>query len=137
MTALVVDTSAVVAVLLEEPGAERLVGAIEEASALIMAAPTLVELGMVMEAKKGAAVGLVVEQFLRDLGVEVVPFDASLAHRALEGWRRFGKGRHPASLNLGDCYAYALAVDRGLPVLCVGDDFAATDVAVAPVASPG
>lgn len=131
MTALVVDTSAVVAVLLREAGHGALVDALGEADELVMTAPTCVELSIVMEAKKGPGAAWVVEHFVRDLGVEVVPFDGALAARALEGWRRFGKGRHRAALDLGDCFTYALAVERGLPVLCVGDDFGATDVAVA------
>lgn len=111
-------------------GREQLIEALDEAPALSLAAPTLVELGIVMEARKGPSAALAVQRFVRDVGIEVVRFDEDLAARAVEGWRRFGKGRHPAGLNLGDCFAYAFAVERGAPVVCVGDDFAATDVDV-------
>jgi ribonuclease VapC len=69
-----------------------------------------------------------VEALLAGVGVEVVPFTAGQAALAREGWRRFGKGRHPAGLNLGDCFAYALARERGEPLLFKGEDFARTDV---------
>jgi ribonuclease VapC len=130
VTTLVVDTSAVVALLLREDGHAQLLDAFEGAAHVLIAAPTLVEVGIVMEAKKGPTAVAVIDQLVRDAPLDVVPFDHPLAARALEGWRRFGKGRHPAALNFGDCFAYALAVERGDAVLCVGDDFAATDVAV-------
>jgi ribonuclease VapC len=130
MSAVVVDTSAAVATLLREPGWEELLDALDGADERVMAAPTLVELGIVMEARKGPTAVSVVDRLLRDAEIEVVPFDHDLSARALEGWRRFGKGRHRAALNLGDCFSYALAVALGAPVLCVGDDFAATDVDV-------
>ena len=72
----------------------------------------------------------VVDRFLRDAKVDIVPVDADLAARAMSGWRRYGKGRHPAGLNFGDCFTYALAEQTGDPVLCTGDDFAATDISV-------
>jgi ribonuclease VapC len=72
----------------------------------------------------------VVDQLLRDAKIDVVPVDADLAARAMSGWRRYGKGRHPAGLNFGDCFTYALAEQTGHPVLCTGDSFAATDVTV-------
>lgn len=64
------------------------------------------------------------------MSIEIVPVDRLSAERALDGWRQFGKGNHPAALNFGDCFTYALASTRNLPVLCVGDDFAKTDVEV-------
>jgi ribonuclease VapC len=93
----------------------------------------VVELSIVLEARLGPAGGAVADRFVRDGGVEVVPFDRTQADRAIEGWRRFGKGRHAAALNLGDCFTYGLAVATGEPVLCVGDDVRRTDVAVVPV----
>jgi ribonuclease VapC len=65
---------------------------------------------------------------IRHIGAEVIAVDANQAERARDGWRRFGKGRHPAQLNLGDCFSYALAQERGEPLLFKGDDFAQTDV---------
>jgi ribonuclease VapC len=130
VTRLVVDTSAVVAVLLRERGHDQLLDAFDRADELLLSAPTYVELSIVMEARKGPAGTVVVDQLVRDAELELVPFDRELAARATEGWRRFGKGRHRAALNLGDCFTYALAVERGAAVLCVGDDFSETDVGV-------
>jgi len=73
-----------------------------------------------------------VERFLRDGEVTVVAVDRRQADRALDGWRRFGKGRHNAALNLGDCFTYALAADRDVPVLCTGKGFGQTDLTVLP-----
>jgi ribonuclease VapC len=130
VTSLVVDTSAAVAILTDEKGAEDLVDQIANAAACFMSAATLVELGIVMEARLGPAGAGIVERFLRDSHIDVVAVDRSQVDRALEGWRQFGKGRHPAGLNYGDCFSYALAVDTGNPLLCVGDDFPPTDVDV-------
>lgn len=130
MTGVVVDTSAVVALLTGEAGADALAQALESAEPRVMAAPTLVELGIVLEARFGTAGGALVERFLRDASVQVAEFDRDHADRAMDGWRRFGKGRHPAALNLGDCFSYALAAATGYPIVCVGEDFAATDVDV-------
>lgn len=125
---VVVDTSAAVAILLGEEGSEALAMQLHWADERLMTAPTLVELTIVMEARLGTAGASVVDRFLRDAEIEVVTFTRSLVDRSLEGWRHFGKGRHPAALNYGDCFTYALALDSGLPVLCVGQDFTQTDV---------
>ena len=124
---IVVDTSAVMAILLGEPDADR----VEEqllAERCVMAAPTRVELGIVVEARSGAAGSLLLDELLDRIGIDVAPLDAQLAHDALVCWRRFGKGRHPAGLNLGDTYSYALARRNNCPLLFVGDDFARTDI---------
>lgn len=130
MTALVIDTSAAVAILTDEKGASDLIHELSNASACFMSAATLVELGIVMEARLGPAGAGIVERFLRDSHIDVVSVDRSQVDRALEGWRQFGKGRHQAALNFGDCFSYALAVDTGNPLLCIGDDFPATDLDV-------
>ncbi len=132
MTTIVVDTSAVVAVLGNESAANDTIEALEVAEDRLMSAATLVELGIVLEARLGAAGALAVERFLRDGQVNVVAVDRQQADRALDGWRRFGKGRHKAALNLGDCFTYALAADRDVPVLCTGNDFGQTDLTVLP-----
>jgi ribonuclease VapC len=133
----VIDTSAVVAVLLAAPGSDALVRHLDEPGPRLMSAATRVELGIVMEARLGRAGTDAVDRLLQDADVEVVPFDIDAADRALSAWRRFGKGRHRAALNLGDCYTYALADQTGFPVLCTGDDFASTDLTVVrPPASP-
>jgi ribonuclease VapC len=127
---LVVDTSAAVAIVLGEPGSEELAVHLENALARLMPAAIRAELGIVIEARLWPAGQDVVERLLRDAKIDIVPVDAELAARAVSGWRRYGKGRHPAGLNFGDCFTYALAERTGHPVLCTGDDFAATDVAV-------
>ncbi len=133
MTALVVDTSAATAVLLSEPGAAAVLDLLDAAELRLMSAASLVELALVVESRLGEPGRGLAERFAREGGVEVVALHPAHALRAIEGWRRFGKGRHPAGLNLGDCFTYGLAVEEGLPVLCVGDDFRRTDVAVVPL----
>lgn len=127
---LVVDASAAVAVILDEPGFDELVGYLEDSLARLMPAAIRVELGIVIEARLWPAGQDAVDRFLRDAKIDIVPVDADLAARAMSGWRRYGKGHHPAALNFGDCFTYALAERTGHPVLCIGDDFAATDIAV-------
>lgn len=133
MTGVVVDTSAAVAILLSEAHAESLLAALDAAEERLMSAATFVELGAVIEAKLRPSGAGITTRFVDEGGIEVVAFDRSQADRALEGWRRFGKGRHPAALNLGDCFTYGLAIAANQPVLCVGDDFAQTDVEVVPL----
>ena len=137
---LVIDTSAAVAVILGEPGGDELAAHLEDAVARLMPAAIRVELGIVIEARLWPAGQDVVDRFLRDARIDIVPVDAELAERAMSGWRRYGKGRHRAGLNFGDCFTYALAEQTGHPVLCIGDDFAATDIAVVrplPEPNPG
>jgi ribonuclease VapC len=127
---LIVDTSAAVAVLLGEPGSGEIAAYMENALSRLMPAAIRVELGIVIEARLWPAGQDVVDRFLRDAKIDIVPVDEDMAARAVSAWRRYGKGRHRAGLNFGDCVTYALAERTGHPVLCVGDDFAATDIAV-------
>jgi len=124
---VIVDTSAVVALLFGEPAGvsveERLL-----AEKCLMSAATRVELGIVIEAKTGPPGTQLLEELLMRAGVEVVPVDGEQASVAITCWRRFGKGRHAASLNYGDTFAYALAWTLGEPLLYVGNDFAQTDI---------
>ncbi|MEP9385393.1 type II toxin-antitoxin system VapC family toxin [Nocardioides sp. KR10-350] len=127
---IVADTSALVAVVLGEPDAERYLARIEDEETTVSAV-SLVEARIVVEARQGP-------DATRDLGLlvegavgRVVPVDAEHADAAFGAWRRFGKGRHPAGLNLGDCFAYAAARLAGVPLLFKGDDFTLTDVASA------
>lgn len=129
MTGLVVDTSALVAVLQREPGHEWLAGELAGATTRVLAAPTALELSIVAESRAPAAVGIG-WRMLRDADIEVVAFDEDLAARAVDAWRRYGQGRHLAQLNFGDCCTYALSERTGHPILCVGDDFARTDLPV-------
>lgn len=128
---MVVDSSAVIAILYEEPGWRSSIDALRGAPRRIMSAATLVEAGMVIEAKRGAAGAELLDSLIARFGIEIVPFDAEQAALAREAFRRFGKGRHPAALNFGDCLTYALARREDAPLLFVGDDFARTDVEAA------
>ena len=128
---MIVDTSALIAILHDEPDAAAFGAALTEAAAVTMSAATLVELTLVAEGRGGRPMGDRVNRLLASAKVEVVPFTAEHAALAAEGWRRYGKGRHPAGLNLGDCFAYALAQSRNEPLLFKGTDFAQTDVKAA------
>lgn len=128
--AVVVDTSAAVAVITGEPGADVLVAHLERTTSRLMSAATRVELGIVIEARYGPVGADHVSRFLRDADITVTQVDAEGAELAVGAWRRYGRGRHPARLNLGDCFSYALADASGFPLLCTGDDFAATDLPV-------
>ncbi|HEX2363119.1 MAG TPA: type II toxin-antitoxin system VapC family toxin [Jiangellaceae bacterium] len=127
---LVVDTSAPVAVLTGEADAEWLTIALEQATNRLMPTPTYVELGIVLESRFGPGGTGSAGRFVRDSEITLIDLDRAMAERALEGWRRYGRGRHPAALNLGDCYVYGLASELAAPVLCTRQDFAQTDVAV-------
>ena len=127
---MVIDTSAVVAVLFGEPGAQGVEHKLMD-SPSIMSAATRVELGIVVEARAGPAGAQLLEELLARIEIRVEPVDAGLADEALVCWRRFGRGRHPAALNYGDTFSYALARRLGLPLLFVGEDFAQTDVLAA------
>ena len=126
---MVIDTSSLVAVLLGEPEAPRLAQAIEAASPRLLSAASLLEASIVIESRKGEAGGRELDLLLYRAAIEIVPVDHDQAEVARVAWRRFGKGRHPAALNYGDCFAYALARCRNLPLLYCGNDFASTDIA--------
>jgi ribonuclease VapC len=128
---VILDTSAVLAILKDEAEAASFGDALSGADRVAIAAPTLVELGIVAESRAGEGIRPRIDHLLQSLDIEVVPFTAEHAAVALDGWRRFGKGRHPAGLNLGDCFAYALAVARDEPLLFKGADFSLTDVKAA------
>jgi ribonuclease VapC len=130
---IVLDTSAVVAILQSEDGHDVLLEHMAQASRRLMSTATRVELGLVVEARYGTPGRELADRFLRDAAVELVAVDAGIADRALSAWRRYGKGRHPAALNFGDCFSYALTDDTGFPLLCTGNDFTATDL---PTAGP-
>ena len=125
---MVIDTSAIIAILLGEPEAPELARAIEDGSPRLLSAANLLETSMVIEARKGDAAGRELDLLVYRAGIDVVPVDQEQAEIARVAWRRYGKGRHPASLNFGDCFAYALAKTTGLPLLFKGDDFNQTDI---------
>ena len=124
----VIDTSAAVAVILGEAGSNELIAHLEAATVRLLSTATRVELGIVIEARLWPRGQDVIERFLRDAKIEIVAVDADLAERAMRAWRQYGKGHHPAALNFGDCFTYALAEQAGLPVLCTGNDFPETDI---------
>lgn len=125
------DSSAVLAILKEEPGHRQLHSKLEKADDLAIGAPTLFETAMVAIGRFRGEGEALVEQFLDDWKVDVLPFGEGHWHIADDAFARFGKGRHPAALNYGDCMAYASARLAGMPLLFVGNDFARTDIAPA------
>ena len=134
---MIVDTSALVAIVLDEPGADTLSEILLAASRPRMAAPTLVELYAVLDNRSSPAQRRRLDALLELYGIEVEPFTAEHTEIAREAYREFGRGSgHPARLNLGDCFAYALAAATRDRLLFVGDDFARTDLRPAHEAAP-
>lgn len=125
---MVIDTSAVVAILLGEPEAEPFALAIAGDPGRFISAFTALEAGIVIEAKKGEHAGRELDLLLHRAKIEIVPVTAEQFEIARSAWRKYGKGRHPAGLNIGDCCSYALAKCSGEPLLFKGDDFSQTDV---------
>ena len=128
---MIVDTSAVLAVLFGEPDAERYERAIVGASRCRMSVASLLEAAIVLESRSGAAGGHELDVFVERALIELAPVTAEHAQAARRAWRRFGKGNHPAGLNFGDCFAYALAEATREPLLFKGRDFALTDIEAA------
>jgi ribonuclease VapC len=125
---VVIDTSAVIAILLGEWEAPRFEEAIEADPVRLLSAASLLEAGLVIEARFGEAGGRELDLLLHAAAVEVVAVNREQAELGRLAWRRYGKGRHPASLNYGDCFAYALSRHSGEPLLFKGADFPLTDV---------
>jgi ribonuclease VapC len=126
---VIIDTSALYAILAGEPAGAVLIQAIHDADVRHMSAASLVECSIVIAARYGPAGLRDMDHFVARAGIAIVPVDEDQAYAAREAWLRFGRGRHPAQLNFGDCFAYGLARTSGEPLLCVGEDFARTDVA--------
>jgi ribonuclease VapC len=125
---MVIDTSALLAVLFDEPEREQFVRAIGAANHRYVSAGTVVEATIVAESRRGDAAGRELDLFLYRAAVEVVAVDEEQALLARDAWRRYGKGRHPAGLNFGDLFSYALARANGDVLLFKGEDFSETDV---------
>ena len=125
---MIVDRSAILAVLFDEPDAERFTKAIAEAPHCRMSAANFLEAALVIEGRAGLAGGHELDIFIERAAIELVPVSVEHAQAARRAWQRFGKGNHPAGLNFGDCFAYALAGVTGEPLLYKGKDFALTDV---------
>jgi ribonuclease VapC len=125
---MVIDTSALVAILLNEPEAAVFAARIAEASHRLVSAASLLEASIVIETRFGEEGGRDLDLLLHRAGIEISPVTAEQVELARTAWRRFGKGRHRAALNFGDCFVYALAKTSGSPLLYKGDDFAHTDL---------
>ena len=125
---MVLDTSALLALLLDEPEAEDFREAVEEDTTRLVSAATLLETALVIEARKGEPGGRELDTLIHKAEMVVVPVDAEHVSEARRAYQRFGKGRHAAGLNFGDVFAYALARTAGEPLLFKGDDFAKTDI---------
>jgi ribonuclease VapC len=122
---IAVDSSTLMAIALGEPAADDCIQALEEADSVLIAAPTLTE-SLIVARARGA--GRPMADLLDGFGFTIVPLTEMRARAAAEAYAKWGKGAHPAALNFGDCFAYAVAHEHGCPLLFVGDDFAKTDI---------
>jgi ribonuclease VapC len=125
---MILDSSAIVAIMLAEPGHQEIRERIGAAEILGVGAPTVAESGIVLSARIGRDARPELNEFLRVADAEIIAFGLEHFHAALDAFLRFGKGRHPASLNFGDCLSYAIASVAGLPLLYTGNDFSQTDI---------
>ncbi len=127
---MVIDTSALIAILVGEPDSDRLLQKMAEDPRRLLSVVSLVETSAVIEARRGEPAGRELDLLLHRAGVKVVEVDAEQAELARFAYRRYGKGNHPAGLNLGDCFTYALARVSGEPVLAQGTEFGRAGLAV-------
>jgi ribonuclease VapC len=127
---MVIDTSALIAMLTDEPAASSLETAVQEDPVRLMSTASYLEAAIVIETRFGEPGGRELDLWLHRAGVDLVAVDPDQAEAARAGYRRYGKGRHRAGLNYGDCFAYALAKISGQPLLFTGDDFGHTDIGV-------
>jgi len=127
---MVIDTSALAAIFFSEPERQTFLDAIVAAENRLVSAATVLETGIVLESRQGEPAGREFDLFVVRANLLVVPVDAEQVELARSAWRKYGKGRHKAGLNFGDCFSYALAKSTGEPLLAKGTDFALTDVVV-------
>jgi ribonuclease VapC len=125
---MVIDTSAVLAILFDEPEADDIEMAIDADPVRLMSAASYLETAIVVESRLGEPGGREFDLLLHKAGIEIVAVTAEQADAARDAWRQFGKGRHLASLNFGECFSYALASASGEPLLFKGDDLGNTDI---------
>ena len=125
---MVIDSSALISVIRAEPGSHLLLSEMRATFSRLVAAPTAVEASVVMLARFGEAGLADLYDFMTQTSMEVVPFADEHMRLAVDAFRRFGRGRHPAALNFGDCFSYALSKATGEPLLFKGEDFSRTDV---------
>ena len=128
---MIVDTSAILAIVFQEQGWESVLDRIVSSPDLAAGAPTLAEAGIVLQARLGNDAPGMLERMLTELGIQEVPFGESHWREAVDAFRRFGKGRHAAGLNFGDCMTYAVARLAGEPLIHVGEHFGRTDITLA------
>jgi ribonuclease VapC len=128
---VILDSSAIVAILMEEPDVDQLLEKLVTSVNVRVGGPTLSETAIVLAAKLGSDPRGLLDSFLQEFEVTVVPFGDLHWQESLDGYLRFGKGRHPAALNLGDSLSYAVARVAGEPLLCIGKDFSKTDLPLA------
>ena len=129
---MILDTSAILAVFLKEPGYETVVEALIEADAVGIGAPTLVETGIVLKARYGEEAAAWLQQFVEEFRLTEIPFGPLHRREAVAAYARYGRGGHKAGLNYGDCLTYAVVRLAGQPLICVGSDFALTDLELVP-----
>ena len=125
---MIIDSSAILAIIGREPGYERIVHQLAASPETSIGAPTRLEAGIVLTARFGPRGKTALARFLQENSIQTAAFDETHASAALVAYSRFGKGKHPAALNFGDCCSYAVASVAGETLLCVGDDFARTDL---------
>jgi len=125
---MVLDSSAIVAIHLKEPGYDRLIAVIERAELVVVGVPTLLETAMVLTARLGQDARPLLFAFLRRVEAELVAFNEEHLDAAAAAFLRFGRGRHPAGLDFGDCMSYAVASVAGMPLMFTGEDFSQTDL---------
>lgn len=128
---MVIDTSAIVAILRSEPEAARLEGALVSDSIRLVPATCVLEARMVLVSRRGEHALAEIDLWLRKIEADIIPVDAELVDLATQAWLTYGKGRHPAALNFADCLSYALAKRADEPLLFIGKDFAQTDIEAA------
>jgi ribonuclease VapC len=128
---MILDTSAILAIVFREPGFEAVLGKIADADVIAIGGPTAAETSIVLTARLGGAGHGTLIRLLHEWAVTVVPFGEDHWKKAADAYARFGRGHHKAALNFGDCLSYAVAKLADQPLLCVGDDFAKTDLTLA------
>jgi ribonuclease VapC len=126
---MVLDSSAILAILLNEPDAAAMRAAFDSDENRLLSAANLLEVSLVIESRKGEAAGRELDRLIDRAGIAIIAVDADQVEEARRAWRRFGRGRHEAGLNYGDLFAYALSRTTGEPLLFKGNDFRRTDVA--------
>jgi len=127
---MVIDTSAIVAILFQEPEHREFAQLIYDAESRLMSAASALEASIVVESAHGEIAAKKLEDFLQDAAISLIDVDLQQVEIARSAWRKYGKGRHRAALNFGDCFVYALAKVKGEPVLAKGNDFRLTDIEV-------